>query len=219
MLGQFNTDPLEKEFGKLRMGSGGAYFITVRNVVEKTNIQHAKLALNLDMEMESYDGHKCSACTRALTSEECATFDVLSEPDNVSSIEDKLDESTKIGLVHISGYIQRRYEVNFDGESSFTYFDQYGSYTQLLDRGGLTKPNDTTVQWVFLCYFLFLNLDRTRCCRKSLINYFVDISDIHALNINAEDACILANILLNNYCKKLKPRASKETGQKALKLN
>ena len=38
LLGTFSTDPLEKEFGKLRQGSGGTYFITVQEIIEKVNI-------------------------------------------------------------------------------------------------------------------------------------------------------------------------------------
>ena len=34
-LGIFTTDYLEKMFGKLREGSGGAYFINVQQVLEK----------------------------------------------------------------------------------------------------------------------------------------------------------------------------------------
>ena len=36
MLGNFTSDPLEKQFGKLRQGTGGAYFIIVQQILEKT---------------------------------------------------------------------------------------------------------------------------------------------------------------------------------------
>ena len=42
ILSQFSTDLLEKSFGKLRQGSGGTYFITVQQVLEKVKIQRAK---------------------------------------------------------------------------------------------------------------------------------------------------------------------------------
>ena len=47
-LGNFTTDPLEKQFGKLRQGSGGTYFITVQQVLEKVSIYKSKLLLQLD---------------------------------------------------------------------------------------------------------------------------------------------------------------------------
>ena len=46
MLGIFTTEYLEKEFGKLRQGSGGTYFITVQHIMEKVAIKKTKLLLN-----------------------------------------------------------------------------------------------------------------------------------------------------------------------------
>ena len=48
VLNKFSTDPLEKSFGKLRQGSGRIYFITVQQIIEKTNIQKASLLLSLN---------------------------------------------------------------------------------------------------------------------------------------------------------------------------
>ena len=49
ILGWFTTDPLEKCFGKLRQGCGGAYFISAQSVLEKLNIQRASIALKLQL--------------------------------------------------------------------------------------------------------------------------------------------------------------------------
>ena len=46
LLGTFSTDPLEKEFEKLRQGSGGTYFLTVQQIIEKLNISKASLLLS-----------------------------------------------------------------------------------------------------------------------------------------------------------------------------
>ena len=45
LLGTFSTDPLEKESGKLRQGSGGTYFITAQQRIGKVNISKASLLL------------------------------------------------------------------------------------------------------------------------------------------------------------------------------
>ena len=42
MLGSFSRDPLEKEFGYLRQGSGGAYLLPVQQIVEKLDIKDDK---------------------------------------------------------------------------------------------------------------------------------------------------------------------------------
>ena len=98
ILGLFTTDPLEKEFGKLRMGCGGTYFINVQQVVEKTSIKHGKLLLQLGIELDNSAGHKCDSCSRKMTIRECTIFEDLSDPIKLIGIEDKLDSACKNSL-------------------------------------------------------------------------------------------------------------------------
>ena len=46
LFGQFSTDSLEKEFGKLCQGSGGTNFIDVQQCIEKLHIKQTSLLLN-----------------------------------------------------------------------------------------------------------------------------------------------------------------------------
>ena len=65
VLGKFTTDKLEKAFSKLRQGSGGTYFITVQQILEKVNIQKTILLLNCTS-MENLPtelGHMCLQCS------------------------------------------------------------------------------------------------------------------------------------------------------------
>ena len=202
------------------MGCGGTYFISVQQVIEKSNIRHAKLLLRLNVELESSGGHNCDSCSRILTERECNIIEDLSDPDKVVGLEDNLDSSCKMGLVYVAGYIQRNHDYigNVEG-GSHDYYSKYGAYLNEINRGGLLIPVDSLVQWVFICYFLYLNLDHTNLCRKSLSNYFMEISDIHNFSVLIYHANILSNILLNNMSKLETPRSSKEVGQKALKLS
>ena len=59
MLGNFTSDPIEKEFGKLRQGSGGIYFISVLQVLEKVTIFKPKLLLRY----EDFDVFKAVSCS------------------------------------------------------------------------------------------------------------------------------------------------------------
>ena len=66
LLGTFSTDPLEKEFGKLRQGSGGTYFITVQRTIEKVNISKASLWLSANVNVDCFNiksGHSCFNCS------------------------------------------------------------------------------------------------------------------------------------------------------------
>ena len=55
LLGTFSTDPLEKEFGKLHQGSGGTYFITVQQIIEKVNISKSSLLLSANVNVDSFN--------------------------------------------------------------------------------------------------------------------------------------------------------------------
>ena len=55
LLGQFSTDSLEKEFGKLGQGSGGNYFINVQQCIEKLHIKQMSLLLNQNVNIDEFD--------------------------------------------------------------------------------------------------------------------------------------------------------------------
>ena len=115
-LGNFTTDPLEKQFGKLRQGSGGTYFITVQQVLEKVSIYKSKLLLQLDGDAVSSinlePGHPCSKCGFLSSEDMCDVFDKLPE------LENDLAMDTKMALFHMAGYIVRQDEVSDD---TFSY--------------------------------------------------------------------------------------------------
>ena len=76
-LGMFTTDFLEKEFGKLRQGSGGTYFISVHQAIEKLHIKQSSLLLSLDVDINELNvesGHQCPSCTYLLCEEGAEVF-------------------------------------------------------------------------------------------------------------------------------------------------
>ena len=58
-------------------GSGGTYFITVPSIIEEVQIQHSKLALQLNIDFVGKDGHSCCICSRKLNEED---GEILSQP-------------------------------------------------------------------------------------------------------------------------------------------
>ena len=221
MLGKFTSDPLEKEFGKLRQGSGGTYFINVQKVLEKTNIQKARLLLSLNSEnmtaiSSNKYGHSCANCGYLL--DECAS-EIF---DNLNELESSLSEDIKSTLFYILGYVARHdkqyFTENFeDGETKF-YYETYGKYTQELNRGGLNIPPDRICQWSIFCYILF-NVVKNNVCRKSMCNLCMLISEHYDFCMERRHGNILSNIFFKNYCLEETTRSGKEPALIVLKLS
>ena len=216
-LGKFTTDKLEKAFGKLRQGSGGTYFISVQQVLEKLNIQKAKLLLSLT-EMEDLPndtGHKCDMCGAGVTEE------IAEIIDNLPKLEESLSIDIKQSLVHIAGYATRKDAEPSDLEMldrTTFYASKYGDFTDKLDRGLLNIPHDKACQWTFFCFILF-NSVKDKVCRKSMAAFCSLISDHYNFDMTAVHARIISNVFLKNHCRESTPRNSQEPKQKVLKLS
>lgn len=217
-LGMFTTDFLEKEFGKLRQGSGGTYFISVQQVLEKLHIKQSSLLISLHIDVNEFNvesGHQCSSCTYLLCEEGAEVFD------NLTDLESSIPLETKMSLVYIAGYITRKdadLSENEMLEQTTFYHQKYGKFTNELDRGGLNIPSDCCCQWTFFCFILF-NTVKTKVCRKSLCNIFMAVSEFYSFNMLKKHGQILSNIFLKNYCIESTPRSDKEPAVKVLKLS
>ena len=211
LLGIFTTDYLEKMFGKLREGSGGTYFINVQRVLEKLSIHKAKLLLKLNVDISSLNtlsGHSCANCNYLMDDNAMDIFE------NLPTLEISLSIEVKETLVYIAGYIVYKDEPVDD---TFTYYEKFGNFTNVLNRGGLAIPPDSICQFCFFSYILF-NEVKTNVCRQSLCNAFMVISEVYSLNIGKKHEIIICNIFLNNYVHLFTPRSSKEGSQKFIKL-
>ena len=55
LLRTFSTDPLEKEFGKLRQESGETYFITMQQIIKEVSISKASLLKSTNINVDSFN--------------------------------------------------------------------------------------------------------------------------------------------------------------------
>ena len=161
LLGKFSTDPSEKEFGKLCQGSGGAYFITVQQLIEKVNISKASLLLSANVNVGSFNiesGHSRFNCSFLLDENKSEIFNGLPE------LESSVPEDTEMVLDYIAGYITRNdfgsSEEKLLNETTF-YHEKFGQYLDVMDRGGLNIPTDNTCQWSVFSFILFNSLKGT----------------------------------------------------------
>ena len=214
LLGKFTTDPLEKEFGKLRQGSGATYFINVQQITEKIRIGRASLILSTGglENVEVASGHLCNKCDFSMDQNSSEVFD------NLPQLEDTIPDDAKFSLVYIAGYVVRKQETTVNPEDTRSYYERYGTYTDALNRGGLTIPGDSACQWVFFCYILFQFI-QDNICQVSLTNVYSKISEFYGFEMSKKQCRTLANIFIKNFCLSKTPASQKETGQKILKLS
>ena len=217
-IGQFTSDHIEKEFSRLRQGSGGTYFITVQQILEKFDINRTRLlaSLNVDItDIEQLSGHKCEQCNYTMADEQIEIFDTL------ETLEKSMKKETKMTLVHIAGYVTRKDPAPSEEElldvTTF-YYKEFGGYTSSLDRGQLNVPTDRAVQWSIFCTILFNSL-KNNVCRNSLMKIFSSVSEHYRFEMKEHHSRILSNILIKNFCRESTPQTSKETKLKVLKLS
>ena len=198
-------------FNKLRQGSGGTYFISVQQILQKVTIRKTKLCLDLGVDTEGMKGacgHSCEKCGCLMNDDE--TFNVFH---NLSSLEDNLAKEVQMALVYIAGYVTRNDHV----DDTKYYVVEFGEFTEELNRGRLIMPGDNICQCFFYSYMLFHHIKES-VCRISLCNALVTISDFYGfINIEKKHGRIMCNILFN--CHLYSPRSSKEPKLKVLKLS
>ena len=143
LLGQFSTDPLAKEFGRVHQESDGTYFIDVQQCIEKLHIKQTSLLLNQNVNIDEFDvnpGHQYTSFDYKLCEEGSEIFD------NMENLESSLSNKMKMALVYIPGCITRNDNQPSECETHF-YNEKYGKYTNLTDCGKLRVPSDHTCQW------------------------------------------------------------------------
>ena len=205
-MGWITTNPLEKCFGKLTQGCGGAYFISAKSVLEKLNIQRASIALKLQLTCINHegDGHFCISCLQPK---------VL---DNLNALKESVNIGTANAVDYIAGYVQAKAR-SVCANDTYFYSKRYGLYLNNLNRGGLAIPGDSIVQWIIYCYIFFVSI-RGNSCRNFLISCFFRISNKFILDASTLHAHILANIFLKNVSIFSTPQSSKKASLKILKL-
>lgn len=218
LLGKFTTDPLERQFGKYRQGSGGTYLITVRDVICQHRIDGAQLLAKSNA--FAFDELRTSpavtvehSCTR------CEDLD-MSILDILPLLTDDIGDDTKDALVYIAGYLCFKYSYSSD-----TYYEYrlHKAYFDDLNRGKLTIPPDTLVTLAYYAYAMFVTLATSGTpCPNAVLRYFEAICDLYELGIENERSRLcrsLCNIFMNNLTLRKNVSSSKEPLLKVVKLN
>ena len=114
ILGQFQSDRIEKEFGIYRQLSGGNYQISVMEIINNLALQRLHLFRTLDMEKQRVH-EKADCCEKSLDVGELGNIDLCFS--NASN----LDEHEGATLYYVAGYVAHKEEgLNRDDTDKIT---------------------------------------------------------------------------------------------------
>jgi hypothetical protein len=203
LLGQFQTDNLEGEFGVYRQLAGGCYFISVEQVLCAARYREMKLFINSDA-FEDLPHTTAPCCSSPISELE---WDALDECLlNVSSL-----SSHEVGsLYFVSGYIARKENIEMHEEDKLVD-DVSAEFTRLVSRGKLHHPPEWLFNFVQAAYATFLKIP-DRHCAIHITNLFLSIFDsLFADHISSKSKGICRRF--TNCCMKGEVRRCADSAQ------
>lgn len=134
LLGQFQSDKLEGEFGVYRQSSGGCYFISVEQLLCSARFRRMQLYSRL-CELDASSHVPASCCATCLSDDEVAFLDYCPEA------ADNLSPEENASIYYVCGYIAKKV-----GLASSRSTSPESNFTELVSRGLLTYPP----KWLFV---------------------------------------------------------------------
>ena len=169
LLGYFQSDRLEAEFGIYRQMSGGCYHISVDQILCSTKLRRLKLYNDLECDSSSahlsHDNNVC--CSSSFEDDE-----LLSMDDALLTTADNLLENELASLLFICGYISfKEGLIRQDNEAQTP--NEASEFITLVSRGKLRIPPENLVQFLILCYGYF-KVNRTNCVNR-MVRVFYEL--------------------------------------------
>lgn len=161
LLGEFQSDCLEGEFGNIRGMFGGMYYIAVEQVLMASKIRQLKIFKGLDVNMaslESFPSHYQHCCESELTDCEIKLTDEALQ--GVA----ELSAHEKSVIFYVSGYVTMKEGLPSD-ESRPYEEKQECEFTRLVSRGKLKYPSRETYNFALISYSFFKKADM-RCKKR-----------------------------------------------------
>lgn len=156
LLGDFQSDDLEGEFGVFRQMSGGCYYISVEQVLCSARLRRMKFLADIEYSDLIPLDHQSSCCSNDMSEEEWTLLD-----DCVETI-DSISEEELCALYHISGYISYKEDIKRDPEE----IHQASSlFTEHLSRGDLYHPPEWLFCFSQAAYCVYENFSH-QCLRR-----------------------------------------------------
>ena len=198
LLGHFQSDCIEGEFGCYRQMFGGLYHISFEQVLIAAKCRRLQLFSQIDSPPENLpEAHSAkSCCTDPLTEKELSSID--DAPFKVYSLSD----TKRSSLFYVAGYIAKKegHTSNPNSADDFDFEDK--EFFNNLNRGLLTIPSRDLFHFTLSSYVFFKTEFFT--CSNRLKKCLTIIHD-HSFNFcNVSSICSrLANTFFSGYVTKV----------------
>ena len=198
LLGQFQSDSLEGEFGCYRQMFGGLYHIAFEQVLIAAKCRRLKFLHDLNLINEEYTLESgCIACNDMVLSD-----DELSLIDNAPNGAHTLSTRERSLLFYISGFIAKK-ECLQSEPNLQDYIDPGDSdFLEILNRGLLTLPPKNLFYFSQASYVFFKRSPPHLCHKK--LTYSLLMLQNHFFNFeNPQSICRrMANIFLSGFVRR-----------------
>jgi hypothetical protein len=209
LLGMFQSDELEGEFGVYRQMCGGCYHIALDQVLCTARFRKLNILSGIRAPLSS--SHHADCCTTPLSSIE------LTACDECHSLASKLSQNVKGSLYFICGYVAKKEKLLH--KDSFTSA-AHGEFTRLVSRGKLRYPPDWLFDYACLCFSVFENIPDPSCCTR-IVRLFCLIFDSYFVQFTCQPSSIarrLAQCFFKGLVRKTNSPATPCGGENSRRL-
>ena len=210
LLGVFQSDLLEGEFGIYRQFSGGNYYIGVEQILSCAHFRRLQLYNKLDLTGDDQPSvvHEQSKCC----SDNFTEFDLLLM-DSVFEDSTKLSIEETSALYFVAGYVAFKEGLRYESDDDHEVGEEHSEFIHLVNRGKLTFPPKDLFLFTTYAYTLFKHSDHQSCANytKRAFNFLYE-----SLNLNFDNPLRVCQRLSNCFFKGLvrKETDSRMSGKK-----
>lgn len=215
LLGRFQSDALEGEFGIYRGIFGGLYHITFEQLLICGKLRRLELLLDLEeIHHANPEIHHANCCVSEFSIEEWETLDTLFNDLH------RLTECERQTIFYIAGYIHKKEHMTETNCVTDVNGSDDSEFLSLVSRGRLTFPSEELFNFSLLSYVFFKKFENR--CKQRIVRIFSVLYECYFFEFLPKDKVIsrLGNIFMKGLVRKWNdslPAASNE--RKRIKLS
>ena len=194
LLGHFQSDALEGEFGIYRQLNGGCYYISVEQIINTAKLRQMKLySLFEDISNVNACSARNACCDSHLSSDEILLLDEMLLTEN--TLFDFSDEE-KSTLFYICGFITMKHGLECESQN-IQNLPPSAEFTLLVSRGKLKIPPAWLFNLSLYCYKWFILTAPT--CTKHTVKLFTYLAE--SIFIDHNKIVFILQTLTNTFFK------------------